>query len=71
MGKCVFLNLYGHFIQIASDPKRWWIHTLTDHVPFSFQDRVFVPENKQGAVRGFEVQGGLGERSCNIPALGS
>ena len=38
---------------------------------FCFQASVFIAGNKQGAVRGFEVQGGLGERNCNIPVLGS
>ena len=45
--------------------------SLTDHLVFSFQANVFIAGNKQGAVRGFEVQGGLGERNCNIPVPGS
>ena len=28
-----------------------WVHTLTDHLPFSFQARLFITGNKQGAVR--------------------
>ena len=65
------LNLYGHFVQMAGDLRRWWFHTLTDHLVFSFQAKVFIAGNKQGTVRGFEVQGGLGERNFNIPDLGS
>ena len=30
---------------------RWPVHTLTDHLPFSFQARLFIRGNKQGAVR--------------------
>ena len=43
------LNLYGTFIQMASDLWRWWRHTITDHLPFSFQAKVFIAGNKQGA----------------------
>ena len=43
------LNLCGYFIQMAGDLRRWWIHTLTDHLVFSFQANVFIPGNKQGA----------------------
>ena len=35
------------------------VHTLTDHLVFSFQAKVFVVGNKQGVVRGFEIQGGV------------
>ena len=59
----------GRFIQIAGHP-RWRIHTLTDHLVYSFQANVFITGNKQGAVRGFEIQGGSGRRNCNIPVLG-
>ena len=45
------LNLYGRFIQMASDLRRWWAHTLTDHLFFSFQVNLYIPQNKQGAVR--------------------
>ena len=55
---------------LYSDVRRWRVHTLTDHLAFSFQANVFIPGNKQGVVRGFEVQGGLGERNYNIPVLG-
>ena len=64
------LNLYGHFIQMDGNLRTWWVHTLTDHLTFSFQANVFITWNKQGAVRGFEVQGGLGEKNCNILVLG-
>ena len=35
------LNLYGHFIQMASDLRRWRVNTLTGHLSFSFQDNIF------------------------------
>ena len=47
------LNLYGRFIQMASDLRRWWVHTLTDHLVFSSQANSFIPGNKQDVVRGF------------------
>ena len=34
------------------------VYTLTDHLVFSFQAKVFIAGNKQGAVRGFEVKRG-------------
>ena len=43
------LNLYGHFSQMAGNLRRWWVHTLTDHLVFSFQANVFIAGNKQGA----------------------
>ena len=64
------LNLYGRFTQMAGDLRRWWVHTLTDHLLFSFQANIFIAGNKQGAVRDFEIQGGSGRRNCNIPVLG-
>ena len=51
------LNLYGRFIQMAGDLRRWRVHTLTDHLVFSLQAKVFTAGNKQGEVRGFEIQG--------------
>ena len=45
------MYLYGRFIQMAGDLRRWWFHTLTDHLLFSFQARLFTTGNKQGAVR--------------------
>ena len=33
---------------------RW---PATDHLVFSFQAKVFIAGNKQGAMRGFEIQG--------------
>ena len=53
----LFLNLYGSFTQMAGDLRRWQGQTLTDHLVFSFQAKVFIAENKQGEVRGFEIQG--------------
>ena len=46
-----WLNLYGLFIQMAGDLRRWRVHTLTDNLPFSFQARLFIIRNRQG-VRG-------------------
>ena len=40
----------------AGDLRRWQVHTLTDHVVFPFQAKVFIAGNKQGEVRGFEIQ---------------
>ena len=37
-------------------PERWWVHSLTDHLPFSFQARLFVTGNKQGAVRALKFR---------------
>ena len=56
---------------MAGDLRRWRVHTLTDHPPFSFQVRLFITGNKQGAVRGFEIQGELGEKDCSILVLDS
>ena len=56
---------------MAGDLRRWQVRILTDHLVFSFQANVFIPGNKQGAVRGCEVQGGLDKRNGNIPVLGS
>ena len=36
---------------MAGNLRRWWVHTLTEHLVFSFQARLFIPGNKQGAVR--------------------
>ena len=33
-----------------------WVHTLTDHLPFSFQARLFITGNKQGAVRALKFR---------------
>ena len=51
------LNLDGHLTQMAGDLRRWWVHTLTDQLLFSFQAKVFIAGNKQGVERGFEIQG--------------
>ena len=64
------LDLYGRFIQMAGNLRKFRVHTLTDHLVFSFQAKVYLAGNKQGAVRGFENQGGLGKRNCNIPVSG-
>ena len=56
---------------MVGDLKRWWVHTLTDHLVFSFQANVFIPGNKQDAVRGVEIQGELGKRDYRILVLGS
>ena len=42
---------------MASDLRRRQVHTLTDHLVFSFQAKVFIAGNKHGMVRGFEIQG--------------
>ena len=51
------LNLYGSFIQMAGDLRRWRVHTLTDYRVFSFQANVFIAGDKHDVVRGFENQG--------------
>ena len=56
------LNLHGCFIQMACDLRRRWVHTLTDHLTFSFQASLFITGNIQNAVRGFEIQGKLDKR---------
>ena len=61
------LNLHGRFIQTASNLRRRQVHTLTDHLVLSFQAKIFITGDKQGAVRGFEIQGGSGR--SNIPVL--
>ena len=62
------------FIQMAGDLRRWQVHTLTDHLVFSFQAKVFRAGNKQGVVRGFEIQGGVNwikkKKPSSIPSLG-
>ena len=63
--------LYERFIQMAGHLRRWRVYALTDHLPCSFQAKVFTAGNKQGVVRGFEIQGGSGRRNCNVPVLGS
>ena len=47
------LNPYGRFIQMAGNLRTGRVHTLTDHLVFSFQSKVFIAGNKQGVVRGF------------------
>ena len=67
------LYLYGRFIQMASDLRRWRVHTLTDHLVFSFPAKVFTTGSKQGVVKGFEIQGkfiGL-KNNFSILVLGS
>ena len=41
---------------MASDLRRWQVHTLIDHLPFSFQARLFITGNKQGAVRALKFR---------------
>ena len=55
---------------MAGDLRRRQVHTLVDHLVFSFQAKVFIAGNKQGSVSGFEIQGGSGRRNYNIPVLG-
>ena len=67
------LNFYGRFIQMAGD-LTWWVHTLTDHLVFSFQAKVLIAGNKQGVVRGFEIQGKVNwirKSNFSILVLGS
>ena len=54
---------------MAGDLRRRWVCTLTDHLTFSFQAKVFITGNEQDALRGFEIQGELGERNCSILVL--
>ena len=56
---------------MAGDLRRWRVHTLTYHLVFSFQANIFIPGNIEDAVRGFEIQGELGERNCSILVLGT
>ena len=66
------LNRYGHFIQTAGDLRRRRVHTLTDHLVFSFQAKGFIAGNKQGVVRGFEIQGKVNRKNnCSVFVLGS
>ena len=65
------LNLYGCFIQMASDLGRQRVLAQKNHLAFSFQARLFITVNRQGVVRGFEFQGRLVDRNCSIPVLGS
>ena len=65
------MNLYGRFFQMAGDLRRWRVHTLTDHFVFSFQARLFIAGNKQGVVRGFEIQGKVNRKNnCSVFVLG-
>ena len=41
---------------MAVDLRRWWAHTLTDHLVFSFQANIFIPGNKQGVGRAFRFR---------------
>ena len=50
------LNLDGHLTQMAGDLRRWWVHTLTDQLLFSFQAKVFIAGNKQGMGRGLKFR---------------
>ena len=40
------LNLYGRFIQMASDLIRWRVHTLTDHLKFHVKMALFIRRTK-------------------------
>ena len=43
---------------MTGDLRRWGVHILADHLVFSFQAKDFIiAGNKQGTVRGFEIQG--------------
>ena len=41
---------------MAGDLRRQWVHTLTDHLPFSFQAKLFITGNNQGAVRALRLR---------------
>ena len=59
---------------MAGDPRRWWVHALTDRLVFSFQAKVLIAGNKQGVVRGFEIQGKVNwirKSNFSILVLGS
>ena len=57
------------FIQMAGDVRGWRVHTLTDHLVFSFQAKVFIAGNKQGVVRSSEIQGGVNWIKKTTPAF--
>ena len=40
------LNLYGFFIQMAGELRRWRVHTLTDHLKFHFKMALFIRKTK-------------------------
>ena len=40
---------------MAIDLKRW-VQTLTDHLVFSFQARLFITGNKQGVVKALKFR---------------
>ena len=65
------LNLYWCIIQMASDLRRQQVCTITKPSYIFFPNQTFITGNKQGVVRGFEIQGELRERNCSILVLGS
>ena len=40
------LNLYGYFIQMAGNLRRWRVHTLMDHLKFHFKMALFTRRTK-------------------------
>ena len=65
------MNLYWCIIQMASDLRRQQVCTITKPSYIFFPNQTFITGNKQGVVRGFEIQGELRERNCSILVLGS
>ena len=68
------LNPYGRFIQMAGELRRWQVHTLTDHLVFSFQAKVFIAGNKHGwwgVLKFREKLIGLEKNNFSILVLGS
>ena len=61
-------NLYRRFIQMGDDPRIWWVQTLTDHLPFSFQANVFIARNKQGAVRALRLREDWAKEAATFPS---
>ena len=51
---------------MAGDLRRWWVHTLTDHLLFSLQANVFIAGNKHGAVRALSFKEGRGEEAATF-----
>ena len=60
------LESLWRFIQKAGDLRRWWVHTLTDHLVFSFQARLFIMGNKEGAVRALRFREDWGKEAATF-----
>ena len=54
---------------MAGNLRRWRVHTPTDHLVFSSQAKVSIAGNKQGVVRGSEIQGKVNWIKKTTPAF--